>query len=381
MKNLLIISDPPAAPGFLPRLRYLCDYLVRKGYGVTLLTEAYQPLTFDHAYPIEQIPMYSGSTFDWFIKSVWTLFTDWHNRAFARKCLSAINSRLSTFDAVICTTFNEFPLGAAHRIAKALRVPLICDIRDLDEQVDDSRYQYHHQSMLLMPFRHIYRAVHIRRRNKVLRTAQAITTVSPWHAEFIDTHILKSSKIKSSVIYNGFDPAVFYPGNTKTDIFRVSYIGSLAEWQKSAMIKVKIAIEQLNLQLKTLYIVFDQHTPDKSPVPFEQMGEAIRNSSIMLVLTDTHTHGMLTTKFYEALGCEKPVLCVPSDNGALAQMIDYTQAGIATSDKKAIMAFIEEKYTEWKANGFTRQKTAHREQFSRETQCQRFEEILNTILS
>lgn len=385
MKNCLVISDPPAAPGFLPRLRYLCNYLVHRGYGVTLLTEAYQPLPFAHAYPIEQITMYSGSTFDWFVKSVWTLLTDWHNRAFAKKFLTAKRSNSvsgltsnseAAYDCVICTTFNEFPLGAAQRIAKHLRVPLICDIRDLDEQVDHSRYQYHHQSMLLMPFRHIYRAIHIRRRNAVLRAANVVTTVSEWHADFI-----RQFNKNVHVVYNGFDPATFFPEDVKSDVFRISYIGSLAEWQKKGLTKVKIAIEQANLKSKTVKIIMDEHTPQENPIPFEQMGEAIRRSSMMLVLTDTRTHGMLTTKFYEALGCEKPVLCVPSDKGELARLIEYTHAGIATNDKQVMQDFIEEKYREWKSRGYTRQETAHREDFSRETQCQRFEEILNTILS
>ena len=72
MKRLLLLSDPPASPGYLPRVRYLCDYLVRQGYDVTWLTEQYQPLDFEHPCPIETIRMYSGGTFDWFIKTVWT---------------------------------------------------------------------------------------------------------------------------------------------------------------------------------------------------------------------------------------------------------------------------------------------------------------------
>ena len=48
--NILVVSDPPVAPGYLPRVRFLCDYLARKGYGVTLLTEDGKPLTFTHAY-------------------------------------------------------------------------------------------------------------------------------------------------------------------------------------------------------------------------------------------------------------------------------------------------------------------------------------------
>ena len=359
MKKLLVVSDPPAAPGYLPRLRYLCDYLVRKGHDVTLLTEAYEPLLFEHTYPIETIRMYSGSTFDWFIKTVWTLLTDWHNRAFAQKALSA---KLGGYEAVICTAFSDFPLGAAQRIAKHLNVPLICDIRDLDEQVDHSRYQYKHQSRWLMPFRRLYRAIHIRRRNQVLRAADAITTVSPWHAEFIRT-ITNLSPI--TVIYNGFDEKQFYPKDIPNDPFTVTYIGSLFEWQQPALEKVKKAVEEFG-------VVLDIHTPQSNPIPHNQLGDAIRRSGIMLVLTNEHTHGMLTTKFYEALGCEKPILCVPSDKGALAELIAYTHAGIATDDSEAIKAFIAEQYKAWKQNGFTRQATRHRNEFTREAQYDQF---------
>ena len=197
MKKLLVVSDPPVAPGYLPRLRSLCDYLVQRGYEVTVLTEEAGAMHFVHPYPIQTIPMFTGGRLDWFVKTVWTLLTDWHNRAFARKALSTFNFQLSTFDAVFCTAFSDFPLGAALRIARALHLPLICDIRDLDEQVDDSRYQYRHQSRWLMPFRSLYRAIHIRRRNRVLRAATAVTTVSPWHADFIRR-------------FNANDPGLFF---------------------------------------------------------------------------------------------------------------------------------------------------------------------------
>ena len=361
MKKLLIVSDPPARPGFLPRLRYLCDSLVRKGYDVTLLTEEYQPLDFKHDYPIKTIRMYSGSTFDWVLKTIWTLLTDWHDRVFAKRALSLIDGH---YDAVLCTTFSDFPLGAALRIANTMNIPLICDIRDLDEQVDNSTYQYNHQLFILRPFKALYRAIHIKRRNKVLKAAEVITTVSPWHAEFI-----KQFNENVHVIYNGFDEQQFYPENKPTDTFRIMYIGSLFEWQKSALRMVQQAAKEMHIEL-------EMHTPQDHPISYDHLGDTIRQSGIMLVLTSPNTHGMLTTKFYEALGCEKPVLCVPSDKGALAELMEYTHAGLATKDAEAIKAFIQEKYNEWKQNGFTRQATQHREEFSRETQCRKLEALL-----
>lgn len=367
MKRFLLLSDPPASPGYLPRVRYLCDYLVRQGHDMTWLTEQYQPLDFVHACPIETIRMYSGGAFDWFVKTVWTLLTDWHNRAFARKALSAIQGG---YDAVIVSAFSDFPLGAAQRIARHLQVPLICDIRDLDEQVDDSRYQYRHQSRWLMPFRRLYRAIHIRRRNKVLRAADAITTVSPWHADFIKAISYQPSAV--SVVYNGYDEKQFYPEDIQTKSFTVTYIGSLFEWQKPALDKVRCLCAELGIEL-------DLHTPDNKPIAHDALGDAIRRSGIMLVLTNTATHGMLTTKFYEALGCAKPVLCVPSDQGDLAELIAYTNAGLASYDEEQIKAFLLDKQNEWKTKGFTRQAVQNREEFSRETQCETIKNILNTI--
>lgn len=372
--HILVLSDPPARPGYLPRLRYLCDYLERKGYRVTLLTEEYQSLDFAHTYPIITIPMYSGQTGDWAIKTIWSGLTDWHNRVFARKALAHFQpSSLhegdesgSHFDLVLCTAFSDFPLGAAKRIAEALHTPLVCDIRDLDEQVTNSKYQYNHQFWWTMPFRRLYRAIHIHRRNKVLRAANAVTTVSPWHVEFI-----QQFNPNTYLVYNGFDEKQFYPENILAEKFCITYIGSLFDWQKGALEAVKEAIGQLSLP-----IVLEMHTPQHNPIAHNQLGDTIRKSSVMLVLTNPDTRGMLTTKFYEALGCAKPVLCVPSDNGALADLIRYTNAGIATDDIDMIKTFLQTCYAEWTRNGFTRQSVQHREEFSREKQCMQMEEII-----
>lgn len=365
MKKLLVVSDPPAAPGYLPRVRFLCEYLVRKGVDVTLLTEEYGDLAFTHSYPIETVRMYNGSTFDWAVKTVWTLLTDWHNRVFAKKSLQLSAISRQPFDAVLCSAFSDFPLGAAQRIAQALNVPLYCDIRDLDEQVENSTYQYHHRTWWTMPFRRLYRAIHIHRRNKVLRAAKAITTVSPWHAEFIQT--LTDNRSPVTVIYNGYDAAQFYPQDIPAEQFTVSYIGSLFGWQEAGLNTVRQAIDELGLPVQ-----LELHTPTHNALAHNTLGDAIRRSSILLVLTSERTHGMLTTKFYEALGCEKPVLCVPSDKGSLAELIAYTNAGIATDDIETIKAFIRERYEEWQQKGFTRQATQHRENFAREAQYDQY---------
>ena len=82
------------------------------------------------------------------------------------------------------------------------------------------------------------------------------------------------------------------------------------------------------------------------------------------------------TKFYEALGVEKPVLCIRSDEECLAQVIEQTHAGLAGTDVASVETFILNKYQEWKKNGFTRQAVQQKEIFSRQTQSAQIEKLL-----
>jgi hypothetical protein len=88
----------------------------------------------------------------------------------------------------------------------------------------------------------------------------------------------------------------------------------------------------------------------------------------------------MTTKFFEAIGVEKPVLCVRSDQGCLAQVIKETNAGIAANSVEEVKSFITLKYKEWQEKGFTRQPILARHQFSRENQAKQFVEIFDTLL-
>lgn len=364
MKNrLLIVADAYGLPSYAPRLRSLCEYLHEYGWQIEVVTEPFAPLSFAHDYPIREVAIYKG--WDWAIKAIWSLLTDWKNRYFSRQIRKIYHDR--EFDAVFCTTFSTFPLRAAMDIAREKQIPLHVDIRDLDEQIPGAQYQ-HHRAWWTRPLRNWYKQVNIRRRNRVLREADQITTISPWHKNFIQT-----MNKNVHLVYNGYDPKQFYPQNEVTETFRIGYIGKIYEFQSTAL------IEQVVDEIGKEDILLDWHRPDYQPIDIMEVGDAIRKCSIMLVLTNPQAHGMMTTKFYEALGCEKPVLCIPSDNGCLAQVIAETNAGLASGDKEEIKAFILEKYAEWKQNGFTHQAVRGKEAFSRRKQAQEIEQLLQSL--
>ena len=85
---------------------------------------------------------------------------------------------------------------------------------------------------------------------------------------------------------------------------------------------------------------------------------------------------------FEALGVEKPVLCVRSDEECLAQVIRETNAGIAATTAEEVKAFILDKYSEWQQNGFTRQAVnqAQKQLFTRQYQAGQFEALLTSLM-
>lgn len=358
--RILILTDPYGRPAYAPRLRYLCDYLVRQGHSIDVYTEQFQPHDFPHSYPIHEKPI-RNSTWQWAITSFWSLLTDYRNRKFSAWVQSRTQHTL--YDLVFCTTFSTFPLRAAADLAQQRHIPFYADIRDVDEQIEGAQYQGHRQ-WWTRPFRKWYRNANIKRRNVALKKADYITTVSPWHVDF-----LRSFHANVHLIYNGFSPAQFYFKPVPTDKFLISYIGKIYDFQNPA------PVEQAVAELGLPNIMLNWHTPDRQPIPINEVGDEIRRSSMCIVLTHQEAHGMMTTKFFEALGCEKPVICTPSDNGCLADTIRETNAGIASGDVEEIKAFIMDKYHEWETNGYTHQAVRNKELFSREYQAHQFENL------
>lgn len=334
---------------------------------------------FHHDYPIHYIPITHGKV-DWALKTFVTLLTDWKSRFFTREVLRLIRGK--QYDAVFCTTFSTFPLPSALTIARRLHLPLHVDIRDLDEQIEGSQY-LNHRSWWTLPFRAWYRRVNRRRRNRVLREADCITTVSPWHQDFI-----RQFNPCVELIYNGFDATRFCWKAVTSPTFKITYMGRLYSQSFQDPEPLFRAVRELHLpDIEVLFWgnenVIRRVGNDARVMPYvpqEQVPGILQESSILLVLTHAEAHGMMTTKFYEALGVEKPVLCIPSDNGCLHEVIRLTHAGIASNDISEIKQFILDKYAEWKQHGYTHQPVIHREPFSRQYQARQMETLLRSLL-
>lgn len=397
--RILILSDGFGKPAYKPRLRPLCDYLHAQGHTIEVYCEKADPLVFAHSYPIREIELYSGSKWDWALKNFATMLFGWKESAFMRRVKKAIQGK--QFDLLFCTSFYSFPLRAATHIAHHLHIPCVLDLRDMVEQAPANQALYlRHNSTLLHPFTILYRWQNIRRRNRELRRADAVTTVSPWHVELV--HSITPEPC--FLVYNGYDETVFTPEDVTSDRFKIIYTGKVFPVPQQDPTLLFEALKRINIAPQKLSV--EWYTDDTSTaqvqamarqagvekwmnyhglVSQEQITDLLHESSVCLVLTsragDNNGHGRMTTKFFEALGVEKPVLCVESDEECLAQVIRQTKAGLSATDTDQVVAFIEKKYAEWQEKGFTRQAVdiQEKKRFSRQAQARRWEQIFKEI--
>ncbi len=397
MKRLLLICDafPPA---FAPRMGNLCKFL--GGFDITVVAPDADlqkwPMDLPQNVTVHRFSLVSKiAAVNLFYKLCNYAFSLDDRRLYAKASRALAGQK---FDIVLCASFYIFPLLCGAKMAKKLQIPLVVDLRDIVEQ--------YAQPVGLQRVAGFFKLRWLNRwrRNRLLRSVDVVTTVSPWHVAELQKY---NSHIR--LIYNGFDADEFYPNAVKTDKFVITYTGRLlgGAYQnptlffeamrtlcKEAKFREDVCVRWFvdgdsERQILSLTQQFDlgDCTELNALVSATEIPNILRASSVVLVLTEKSTdngpHGVMTTKFFEALGCEKPVLCVRSDEGCLAEVVSQTNAGVAATNVEQVEQFIREKYAEWQQLGCTHQAVNQEEKakFSRQTQAQQFAEIFCNLMS
>lgn len=399
-RKILIVTDS-FPPNFAPRMGLLSYHLEKMGWDVTIISEDNSEIHYNLPNLPKKVYRYNyqanASKIEYYLKSALNLIYDHKTNSFLNKFYKEIKNEY--FDLVLCSTFNEFPLNLAYKISKKLNIPLLCDIRDLAEQFGSKIYDTNGQTHNYIGryFTNLLRKRRIQRRNYVLKKANAITTISPWHLDFI-----KRYNKNVYLIYNGFSEKDFIAKEVKSNSFDIVYTGRLLDLNTRNPELLFNAIEELKLERLRIVWYVDKTSKEiiskelenypitksiseiNNLVSVSAIPNLLNESSIILVLTNKSTEdgpkGIMTTKFFEAIGVEKPVLCVRSDEGCLSQVIKETNAGLAATNVEEVKSFITKKYKEWENNGFTRQEIVSREKFSRENQAKQFVEIFNSLI-
>ena len=402
-KRILIITDSIAPPAYAPRIVSLCRYLCSKGWECSVFSDCElgnEPFSAEVGEWYHTSYYATGNTRMRYIADKICGARERHFQAYIESTVD-----VAQFDAIFCSTCYYFPLQTTMRLAQKYKKTYVVDLRDIAEQWGNIPFNTHSVSHMRRVNEWIHRlftTINLKRRNKVIASAKTVITISPWHNQ-----LLKRYNPNTQLVYNGFDEQEFYPKDIPSDTFVISYAGKIYDLHFRDPRLLFAALQQLlekrQIDRKDVELVF--HIDKGSIValetlvkeygleaichisgyiPKEELLPLMRRSSVLLVLTCKSTpegaHGIMGTKFYEALGVEKPVLCVRSDEECLAQVIEETHAGLAGTDTEQVAAFILEKYNEWKKNGFTRQQAVHKELFTRAKQSEQIEQIILSSL-
>lgn len=397
-KRILVVCDA-FPPSFAPRIGNLCKNICSE-FDITVVTQELPQKSWTMEIP-QEITVHRfavGSNNRWMnlLHQAGDYLYSANDRRFYQQALKILDGR--SFDIVLCFSYYIFPLLSGLKLSKHFQAPLLIDLRDIMEQNAQPEGVF---AQLRQFFK--LRWLNQWRRNKILRQATVVTTISPWHVTTL-------SKYNNDVrlIYNGFDANLFFFQEKHQEKFIISYTGRLldlslrdprlffeagrqlvADKDFAQHLQIQWFVDQASMR------EVEQFTHDYQLEPYtllsptisaQEMPRILNESSIVLVLSNQASekgpHGIMTTKFYEALGCERPVLCVRSDEECLEATIRRTQAGCAGHTVEEVKCFIQEKYQEWLQKGYTHQPVAPEEKnkFTRQGQAEQFAEIIRSLL-
>lgn len=415
INNILLVTEvfPPA---FNPRMGYLTKYLTEMQINVDIITENFvndnnfKELQGDNR--IIRVDITNTDTPTNFLQKLWRLIN--RKRHFYnnyRPFYKAYTKHFSTnnYDVVLVSvSWQLFVLKAANKIAKLQRCPLIVDLRDIHEQKSVIEYfslkELGLKNYIFQLFDTSFKKYVISFRNKYIESSNAVISVSDWHIE-----VLSKINSKSFLIYNGFAPELFKPEPKKSKIFSIIYTGIVLENNESdptLLFKaLRLIVQNERIKPENFRVIF--YTPQrfrinvttnpyykyisgfvdfKDYVDNKYIPDLLNESSIALVLInkadDNGPKGIMTTKFFEYIGCERPVLLVPNDHGVLEKLITKTNIGCAANNADDVVNFIRQKFTEWEQKGYTTVNVDPelKNKFSRKEQANEFLQIFNNAL-
>lgn len=409
-KKVLLMCDlfPPA---FGPRMGYLCYYLT-EDFDVQVLTEWHDEQHFDSIDPpvTKQYIRINRSSNKYIAKIqwLWGLICGKQTQCFYEAASNLIESTDGTFDVIICSTFRSIPLRAASKVAKRFDIPLIVDLRDILEQYSGHEFISKKMTGIALIdslIAKLFKTKSLYMRNKLLSKANYLTTVSPWHVD-----VLKQYNSQVALIYNGFDANQFKANPGKELSFTITYTGRLysKEMRDPSLLFEAMSIldkeKVINNESFRVQWYFDESSESiikdlakqynvesfmdyHRYIPIDKVPEVLNKSSILLVLTNKADakgpKGIMTTKFFEALAMQKPILAVRGDEGCMEQVIHETKAGLSAHTVEEVETFLLHYYEQWKQTGMTSIDVDKVEvsKYSRENQSRKFISIINQVIS
>lgn len=283
-------------------------------------------------------------------------------------------------------------IAAASQLSKILMVPWAADLRDILEQG-----QYYDKSISTQ----LRIILLIRRRNSLLKSTTFITTISKWHVNYLS----KKFPSRINLVYNGYDPLLFSLESPprKSNNFTIIYTGSLwAGIDPSIILKsldklfIEKEIDINNISFDVYGRVSNNNILQKFSdyksancirtflsIGHDKIPDLLREASLLIVIIQPKTKGIITTKAFEYIASRRPVLSFPKADGSLTEILIQTQSGDSADTVEEVSQMILKLYKQWKESGIVDNMPENHYvcEYSREFQSAKFKDLILNALN
>lgn len=278
----------------------------------------------------------------------------------------------------------------ARRIKKEHGIPWVADLRDLWTQ---NHYYLYGQ---------LRKRIERRLELKILRTADALVTVSPYLAQKLgDLH--RRTIVHS--IPNGFNPDELSSESVNVDkIFSLVFTGTmydgvrgpqmLFEAVKDLQLENRILPELFHVRLigpisETVYqsaetMGLHDLISFEGPISHPRALEAQRKAQVLVMFFSDRMMDKYVCpgKLYEYLAAMRPILAFGVHTGDCADVLGETGAGLQVTNKEEAKRAILEMYTEFKSSGTVKYRGSidSLARFNQSNMAQRFSTLFDTLV-
>lgn len=256
-----------------------------------------------------------------------------------------------TFSALIITgnPFVQFRFG--YLLNKKYKIPWIADYRD-----DWTTSEIIQPKGKLSRFLH---SIQQQSEQKWVGTSSLVTSVSEVYTDRISEFVT----VPGATILNGFDALLPKIVNDDFTTFKITYNGTLYDTQDietfirvvircievySEKIKIQVQFPGLaydscqEKRVKKLILGYDSFFLITARIPKSEVLILQQTSDFLLMLTHSEKKGIPSSKLYEYLSIQRPIICFPSDGDIVAYTIKDTGAGIIIDTEEYLMDYLNE---------------------------------------
>lgn len=301
-----------------------------------------------------------------------------------------INSENINKMVISANPFDQFFFG--YELNKRTGIKWIADYRD-----DWSTSELERSSSPIMK---IIDRLHCKNEKKWVGTASMITSISPYYTQKISDF----TGVKGKTILNGYELPELPDVTPDPNKFTITYNGSLYSSQpiepflKAIREIIKEGESSLPIHLNFPGLAFDHTQAKRVAAYFEGIEDHLtitkripRNevlnyqlrSDLLLMISHDNIKGIPSSKLYEYIGLQKPVLLYPNDHDILEETLNDVGLGIIPSEeselKVELLRLISLKVKSGRIDINVNEEHIH--SFQRKNQIKELAQILDSLQS